>query len=229
MCRDHIVRQFLLQTGAEFCWIECYIVFIISANKACLVVGKAPDCTPSDIKFGTNYSFNFCRLNAVTVDFDHIAFSATNCNIIVRQHLRQITAVIITIAKNFLGFFRKIDVSACIGVFKDKLSDFSRGNIISFLVNNPILQIELRFTNGAHIILFVYTKHRDNKTAFALGVHIVVYQTFKMKMIGRFAAYTHFFQKRSCFSCKLLRIGRRNQKNRYPVYKQIFYKCKRIF
>ena len=211
VCRNHVIRQSLLHLCTKIVCIKFDIILVISADKALILADKAFYRTPIDIQNRLNCRFDFCRLNAVTVDFDHVAFSATDHNVSVRKNLCKIRRIVISVLEYFCRFFGQIDVSSNVRTVKNKLSDFTVGHVVSVFIHNSVFHIKLRLTDRTNVVFLVNNEHTGNNAAFALGIHIIVRNTLQIIAVSRLAAYNHFLQEGTGFSGKLFCVGRREE------------------
>ena len=229
MGRDHVVRQTLLQTGPQFSRIEGNVVLVISADKLRFTIGKASDRTPFDIQSRADSRFDLSRLDTVAVDLDHVALSAADGDIAIGQHLHQIAAVEVSIPENLCSFFGEVDVAAHVGILKDKLTDLAVGYRIAFLVDDAILQIELRLADGAHIVFLIDDEHAGNKAALTLGIHVEIGDALQIEVVGRLTAHDDLLQEGTGLAGQLSGEGGRDQEDGDALAQQVFHKGQGIF
>ena len=143
-------------------------------------------------------SLNLCRFDPVPVDLNHVCAASDQHQVAIRQFPADIAGMVDSILKNLFRLFLKIDIAAEERIFHRDLSRCLRGNLVSFLIHNPDMDLfHVRLSDRTLIVRSVNDEFCQRKAAFTHRIRIHQFRSFEIEPVCRFTADLNLTDKRA--------------------------------
>ena len=173
-------------------------------------------------------SLNLCRFDPVPVDLNHVCAASDQHQVAIRQFPADIAGMVDAIPQDLIRLFPEIDIAAEERIFHRDLSRCLRGNLVSFLIHNPDMDLfHVRLSDRTLIVRFIYDEFCKREAAFTHRVRIYQLRSFEIETVCRFTADLNLPYIRPRILNHAKQRGRCAH-NRNAVIKKILAKLQRI-